>query len=233
MKISIVPIYVLLVFAFSVYITYRARRDDEISTPEARSVYLFITGLFAWTAVATVLGLRNTHTSPWLLDHVPFLWQAFVAVAMFISLFALSPTFRRALNGLADATPATWLVFFQALRIGALGSVVKALRGEITSNFPLWVGIPDFLYGVSAIILGLLLLRSSIGHRTTLVTWAISGAAIILLPLFGLMPYWMNEPGFTFIFEFPMVISPSIVVPILIFANFLLAWKAIRQPSAA
>jgi uncharacterized membrane protein len=232
MKASIVPIYVLLVFSFSVYITYRARRDDRISTSEARSVYLFITGLFGWTVVATVLGLRNIHTAPWLLDRVPLLWQACVAVAMFMVTFAFSQTFRRALNGLADATPATWLVFFQALRIGALGSVVKTVRGEIASSFPLWVGIPDFLYGVSAVFLGWLLLRSSASHRTTLVSWALAGAGIILLPLFGLMPYWMNEPGFTFIFEFPMVISPSIIVPILILFDFLLAWKAIRQGSA-
>ena len=232
MKPSIVPVYVLLVFFFSIYVTYRARRDDKISTPEARSVYLFITGLFGWTVVATVLGLRNLHAAPWLLERVPLLWQACVAVAMFMGMFALSRTFRRALNGLADATPATWLVFFQALRIGALGSVVKTVRGDITSSFPLWVGIPDFLYGVSAIFLGWLLLSSPVGHRTTLIAWAIAGASIILLPLFGLMPYWMSEPGFTFIFEFPMVMSPSIIVPILILFDFLLAWKAIRQGSA-
>jgi hypothetical protein len=232
MRHSIVPIYVLLVFSFSTYIAYRAGRDARISKPEARSLFLFIAGLFAWTLVATFLGFRNLHASAWLLDHVPFLWQACVAVAMFMGAFALSPTFRRALNGLADATPAIWLVFFQALRIGALGSVVKSFRGEITSSFPLWVGIPDFLYGVSALILGLLLLRNPLGHRTTLVAWGIAGACIIVVPLFGLMPYWMNEPGFTFIFEFPMVISPSIVVPILILLDLLLAWKAIRQGSA-
>jgi hypothetical protein len=147
-------------------------------------------------------------------------------------MFALSSTFRSALNGLADTTPASWLVFFEALRIGALGSVVKALRGEITSSFPIWVGIPDFLYGVSAIILGLLLLRSPFDRRVTLIAWAIAGAGIILVPLFGLMPYWMSEPGFSFIFEFPMVISPSIIVPILIFANLLLAWKTIRGGGA-
>jgi hypothetical protein len=232
MKLSIVPIYVLLVFSFSVYITYRARRDDSVSMPEARSVYLFITGLIGWTVVATVLGLRDIHTAPWLLDRVPILWQACVAVSMFMGMFALSHTFRRALDGLADATPTTWLVFFQALRIGAIGTVVKAVRGEITSSFPLWVGIPDFLYGVSSIFLGWLLLRGSVGHPTTLVIWALAGAGIILLPLFGLMPYWMNEPGFSFIFEFPMVMSPSIIVPILILFDFLLAWKAIRQGSA-
>ena len=39
------------------------------------------------------------------------------------------------------------------------------------------------------------------------------------------MNYWMNEAGFIFIFEFPMVLAPSIVVPILLFFNLLLAWR--------
>jgi hypothetical protein len=38
MKLSIVPIYALLVFAFSLYVTYRASRDDGINAPEARSL---------------------------------------------------------------------------------------------------------------------------------------------------------------------------------------------------
>jgi len=43
------------------------------------------------------------------------------------------------------------------------------------------------------------------------------------------MNYWMNEPGFVFIFEFPMVMAPGIVVPMLIFFNLLLAWGAFQS----
>lgn len=233
MRLSIVPFYILLVFAFCIFITYRARRNQGINQIETRSIYIFIAGLFGWTVASTIFGLRGIHSSPELLERIPFLWQAFVAITMWMVFYAFSSTFRGALNKLADATPATWLVFVQALRVGALGSVVKAVRGDITSSFPLWVGIPDFLFGVSAIIIGYLLLRNPTAYRRTLIAWSTAGAAIILLPTFGFMPYWMNEPGFTFIFEFPMVMSPSIIVPILVLLNFLLAWKAMRQGSAA
>jgi hypothetical protein len=101
---------------------------------------------------------------------------------------------------------------------------MKALGGEITSSFPLWVGIPDFLFGVSALGLGLLMSRKSISHRF-LIRWNLVGAAVILLPLFAMMPYWMNEPGFLFIFEFPMILAPSIVVPLFISLNCLMAWS--------
>ncbi len=204
-----------------------------MSQVETRSVFIFIAGLFSWTVAATILGLRDIHSSPELLESIPFLWQAFVAVAIWMVMYTFSSTFRGALNGLADATPASWLVLVQALRIGALGSVVKTARGEIDSSFPLWVGIPDFLFGASAIIIGYLILRNPGGYRRTLVVWSSVGAAIILLPTFGLMPYWMNEPGFIFIFEFPMVMSPSIIVPLFILLNFLLAWKMVRHGRTA
>jgi hypothetical protein len=65
-----------------------------------------------------------------------------------------------------------------------------------------------------------LLLRKAISNRTLMI-WNLIGSTIILLPTFLFMNYWMNEPGFTFIFEFPMVLAPSIVIPI----YFLLTWK--------
>ena len=57
-----------------------------------------------------------------------------------------------------------------------------------------------------------------------LITWNLVGFALILLPTFVPMNYWMNEPGFRFIFEFPMVLAPSIVIPTLISLNLLHAW---------
>ena len=50
------------------------------------------------------------------------------------------------------------------------------------------------------------------------------GFGLIILPTFLPMSYWMNEPGFRFIFEFPMILAPSIVIPIFISLNLLHAW---------
>lgn len=231
MKPSILPVFVLAVFAFSLFVTRHARRDDKVSAAEARSVYLLVAALFGWALVALGLGLRNLHTSPWLLENVPLLWQSTVSVVIATVAFTLSRTLRNALGNLADATTASWLVFFQALRIGALGTVVKVAQGEIDSSFPLWVGIPDFLYDTSALMIGALLLRGAVSDRA-LAAWGLLGAAVIVVPLFFFMPYWMSEPGFIFIFEFPMVLAPSVVVPMFILLDGLLAWKAIRRHRA-
>ncbi len=230
MKISILPFFVLLVFVFLVFITRRARQNQSIAGEEARGLYALIGALAVWTLVATGLGLAGLHTSPQLLQTVPLLWQALVPVFIVMIPFLVSRRVRSALLGVAVSTPVAWLVLIQVLRIGALGGVVKGIRGEITSGFVFWVGIPDFLFGLSAVVVGWLALRGSAGPRF-LITWSLTGAAIILVGTFAFMNHWMREPGFTFILEFPMVLAPSIVVPIFVLLNSLLAWKLLAERS--
>ena len=221
MKLSRLPIFVALVLAFCLAITRRARSNESIKSAEARSVYLLLLTFFAWTLIAVLLGVRGMHVN--LMAHVPLLWQSFVPVVLLTTAFTFSATLRTGLRGIATSTPQHWLAFFQALRIGALGGIIKGLRGEVESGFVFWIGIPDFLFGVSALLVGWLLLRKAVGPRF-LIAWNLVGFALIILPTFVPMNYWMNEPGFTFIFEFPMVLAPSIVIPVFISLNLLHAW---------
>ena len=227
MKLSVLPILVICVFAFCIVIARRAKHNQAITREEARSVYLLLVTLLAWTLISIVLGIKGIHASSWLLERTPLLWQANVPIVILVVGLLFSRTLRGALRGIASSTPWHWLVFFQALRIGALGGVVKGIKGEVTSSFVFWVGIPDFLFGVSALIVGRLLLRNAVSNGFLMI-WNLIGAAIILLPTFLFMNYFMNEPGFIFIFEFPMVLAPSIVVPIFIFFNILLAWRILE-----
>ncbi len=221
MKLSILPIFVAIVFIFCAGITRRAKSHQAINAAEARSVYALLLAFLAWTVVAVVLGIKGKHLE--LMARVPFLWQAFVPVVLLSTAFTFSGTLRSGLRGIATSTPGHWLVFIQALRIGALGGIMKGIRGEITSGFVFWIGIPDFLFGVSALVVGWLLMRKAVGPRF-LIAWNLVGFALIILPTFVPMNYWMNEPGFTFIFEFPMILAPSIVIPTFISLNLLHAW---------
>ena len=226
MRLSMVPLLAILTLAFAVFLTRRARKNRSISGAEARSVYSLVLAFAVWTVILIALGLGGIHVA--LMDRIPLLWQSGVPVTILFINLILFKNLRHALHGIASSTPQHWLVFFQALRIGALGGVIKGIQGQITSSFVFWIGIPDFLFGVSAILVGGLLLRGAVS-RGFLVVWSLLGASIILLPTFPLMNYWMNEPGFVFIFEFPMVLAPGIVVPMMIFFNLLLAWGAFRS----
>jgi len=221
MKVSILPILIIIIFIFCIGITGRAKRNQSISAEEGRSVYALWLALIVWTVISIVLGIKGLHLS--LREQIPLLWQACVPVALLTIGLIFSRTLRSGLLGIVANTPSHWLVFVQALRIGAIGGVMKGIKGEITSGFVFWIGIPDFLFGVSALVVGWLLLRNAVSH-SFLAIWNLVGALLILLPTFIPMNYWMNEPGFVFIFEFPMVLAPSIVIPILIFLNLLMAW---------
>lgn len=228
MKFSAVPILVIIVFIFCIGITRRAKLKQSISVAEGRSVYALLLAFFAWTVIAVVMGLKGIHVS--LMDQIPLLWQANVAIVILVIGLIISRTLRSGLRGIAANTPWHWLVFIHSLRIGAIGAVIKRFKGEITSDFVLWVGIPDFLFGLSAPVVGWLLLRNAVSNRFLFI-WSLIGPTIILLPLV-FMNYWMNEPGFVFIFEFPMVLAPSIVVPILILLNLLMAWRIFETRKA-
>ena len=203
MKLSILPIFVVLVLSFCVAITRRARSNESITAPEARNVYLLLLAFLGWTLIAVVLGIQGAHVE--LMERVPFLWQSFVPIVLWSTAFTFSSTLRRGLRGIATNTPAHWLVLIQALRVGALGGIVKGMRGEVESSFVFWIGIPDFLFGLSALVVGWLLLRKAVSPRF-LIAWNLVGFGLIILPTFGAMNYWMNDPGFVFIFEFPMVL---------------------------
>ena len=232
MKLSILPFLVMAVFCFSVWIARRAEKQQIIRTAEARSVYILMAVLLLWTLASGLLGLMGVHQQPLVRQAVPFLWQAAVPVILLLTALWFSPNLRSAAAKLAVHSPQHWLAFFQALRIGALGGVLKAVRGDISSSFLWWVGLPDFLFGLSAVIVGWLLVKKKIAGRTVAI-WNLVGAAIILLPTFGFTSYFMAEPGFVFIFEFPMVLAPSIVVPMFVFFNFLAAWGVYRSKTPA
>jgi hypothetical protein len=229
MKVSVLPILIIIIFVFCIGITRRVKLNQSINAAEARSVYALLLVFFAWTLIAVVLGIKGIHLS--LMERVPLLWQSCVPVVLLTIGLIISRMLRSGLKGIVANTPWHWLVFAHALRIGALGGVMKGIKGEVTSSFVFWVGIPDLLYGFSAIIVGLLLLREAVSNRFLMV-WNLIGPAIILLPTFIFMNYWMNEPGFVFIFEFPMVLAPSIVVPIFIFLNLLMAWRIFQIRTA-
>ncbi|MFY0597362.1 MAG: hypothetical protein JXQ85_13105 [Cognatishimia sp.] len=195
---------------------------------ESYAIYALLFALAVWTGFLTLLGLSDTHIQ--LMQTIPFLWQAFVPMIIWMVPFALSPTFRQALWQIVNTTPAHWLVAIQVLRIGAIGGIVKGLQGEIISDYIFWIGIPDFLFGLSALAVAWLVWSRQI-KPSLLISWNLFGFALIVLPTFIPMTYWMAEPGFEFIFQFPMILAPGLVVSLLISLNLLQAWATFKQKS--
>ena len=68
MKLSILPIYIVVVFIFCIAIIRRASSKEAIKAAEARSVYALLLAFFVWTMIAIVLGIRGAHVE--LMAHV-------------------------------------------------------------------------------------------------------------------------------------------------------------------
>ncbi|MEL6959642.1 MAG: hypothetical protein AAGL89_11900 [Pseudomonadota bacterium] len=225
---SILPVYLMLVAMICLALTVRTWRKGALLYTEVLAVCGVLLALAVWSIVLTLLGLKDIHIQ--LMQTIPLLWQAFVPMFIWSLPFALLPTFRRALWQIAETTPAHWFVAIQVLCIGAIGGIVKGLQGEIQSDYVFWIGIPDFLFGLSALVVAWLVWRRQIKHGL-LISWNLVGFALIVLPTFIPMTYWMTEPGFEFIFEFPMVLAPGLVVSLLISLNLLQAWVTFKQKS--
>ena len=55
----------------------------------------------------------------------------------------------------------------------------------------------------------------------------------ILVPTVGLMHVLMRDPLFYKLFEFPMALAPTFLVPTLVMMNMLVAWRLVEKRISA
>ena len=226
---SILPIYTVLMFAMSIGLIRRAKAENAVTPSQVIGLFGLLGALAIWVGVVTVLGLQGKHLA--LKQTVPLFWQPLTFLIICTVAIVVVPPIRRGLMAIAQSTPAWWFALIQATRIGAIGSIIKGLQGEIQSGYVFWVGIPDFLFGLSALGVAWLSYYGRIGRRA-LIAWNLVGFALIALPTFIGRSYWFAEDGFEFIFEFPMILAPAVVVSWLISFNLLHAWAIWRSDRA-
>ena len=146
-----------------------------------------------------------------------------------VTLIVLVQPLRQGLRVLVDETPASWLVGIHQFRILALGSIIKAANGLFPAKFAWYVGVPDLLFGVSALLLTQILLRRTDVREWKLVAWHLTGASVILVPAIGFMHVYMREPLFSELFAFPMALAPTLLVPTLVMLNLLVVWRLLER----
>ena len=149
---------------------------------------------------------------------------------------------RDALGKVIGATPLHWLVYFHALRISAVGTAFETARGKFPESFELAVGVPDLLFGLSALYVGGRARKGSIGRRGVAL-WSLVGAALIVpsaplvaqLGLPGPLMVFGTPPTAAALFDYPMVLAPTLMVPLFVLFNLLTAqqlWGAVKREAA-
>ena len=227
MSLSLTPLLVAIELGFLLALLRRAGRTGRVDVLYAHW------GLVALTAVVAIaLGARDLYVAEAFLSTLPGLWLSAATLAVCALPALLSARIRDALRHVVDSVPPRWLAYFHALRIGALGTAYKTWIGEFPVAFEWIVGVPDLLFGLSALWAGARLRRGALSRRGFL-AWNLLGVLVIVptaplvlqLSLPGPLQLFDALPDGRAVLAFPMSIAPSIGVPLFVLMNLWVAWR--------
>ncbi|CAD7694793.1 unnamed protein product [Ostreobium quekettii] len=246
--VSMLPLLYILEVAFIVALTVWRAEDGVLNDAQAWSIYALAIVMSAYFLLASLLGYWGVYTRAKTQEAYIALWLPFVPVVIALVWFAASADLRvalaRVVDGTADGTlrmgDQKWFIALQGLRVLALGSIIKERLGLFPFWFAYLTALPDFLFGLSAWILLAAFGPSDPTCATALAVWHLVGFVVIVpfsmivlqsgLP--GVFRIHSPKPGNELIYEFPMSLGPSIVVPIFVMYNLLCAWRLLVAQQA-
>ena len=231
MRLSLTPFLLVAEFGFLFIVASRAARSAP-GQRMMRPVYAYLLWLTGYGVVAVVLGARGAYVSDALLPTLPGLWLPVVPVVVAVVPVVVFGSVRTGLRCIVDVTPWHWFAYFHTLRIAALGSAYKTMIGEFPAFFEYAVGIPDLLFGLSAVWIAGKAKRGEIGARDFL-AWNLIGVLVIVpstpillqLGLPGPLQLFTRLPDARAVFAHPMSIAPMVGVPLFVLVNLCVAWR--------
>ncbi|MFK8183333.1 MAG: hypothetical protein AB8B99_08155 [Phormidesmis sp.] len=186
-----------------------------------------------WGFVSAWLALSGVYDSTAFLTLLPGFWLPMMPIVLGISLLSRR-TVRRSLLKIVYQVPPHAFVVLQSVRIAALGTLIKTIQGQFPVSVELAIGLTDLAYGVSALFIYRFAKANQIS-LDALVLWQVVGILIIVIPgelaiqtaLPGPLEVFSNAPTASVMLDYPMVLAPSLVVPIFFLFNAMGAASAI------
>ncbi|GFE65880.1 hypothetical protein [Litoreibacter roseus] len=224
---SMIPFLFAAQLAFLLAIALRTRSARAIA-----SAGLIAAALSAWGYGITIMAQAGAFDSAAVLRLLPGLWLPVVPFLLLFTLAAL-PFVRAGLISIAAGTADHWFVGIQALRIAALGTLIKTVHGDFPLEVELAIGLTDLAFGLSALWLFFRVKRGAVS-ADALVLWNIVGVLLILIPggvalqsgLPGPLRVFTDAPTSEVMLDWPMVLAPGLVVPAFLLLNLLAAFAA-------
>jgi len=216
--------------AFCISVIVRSR--NVLSATDAGILLLVPILQTIWVAAATYLARsRQFFLHPIILRSFPIFWLPFFVAGVQQAIFG---GLQEQTTAILNYLPRSTFVGLQTVRVLAVGSLIKWYHGIFPFAFAWFTAFPDMLFGISAIVL--LIQGDWIQDDTFLATWNMIGLAIIvpfgaMVLQLGMAPtqlYRSNVPNGS-VFEYPMVLGPAAVVPILVSWNIMVAVWAVSR----
>jgi hypothetical protein len=181
-----------------------------------------LSGISALTSWLALMGLwllfvARLSRSGWLagagVRTLPWLWVPMPPVLLSLVGLVSAPALRDTWLAVLAALPLIALPALNALRIFALGTVVKALRNQFPKRIGLAVGVPDTIFGI---ISALVVFNGGFSSERIELIWHVTGLMILILMIpmvfTVLQPSRLNAQGkgdARGILTFPMVLAPA------------------------
>lgn len=231
MAFSMTPVLVTIELGFLLSLAqWTGPRRGPQSSATAVLIYLLWLGLYA--VATSILGIQGFYVRSDLGGLYPGPATQLLTVVIAVLPVVLFSGLRNMLRDMADHTPWHWFAAFHALRIGALGTAYNTYIGEFPVYFELLVGVPDLLFGLSALWVFARARKGRISDRGFLI-WNVIGLLIIVptapillfLGLPGPFQMFTALPDARAVFTYPMSIAPVIGVPLFVLINLWVVWR--------
>ena len=198
-------------------------RVDNAAPGYVATVIVWIVAMLGW--MASVIRLGRTG---WFLKHTRW-FSNMIGFSLVLALPALLfGALDVAWEGLllaASSTTNLQLIYFHALRLLAVGTVIKYVQGELPLHFVIFGSVPDILFATSAVVLTVLEASAPLG-RDLLIAWHLVGAFVFVgagLSMFFSVPslvrIYHDKPDASVAFQFPMLLAPNFTVPLFVLAH--------------
>ncbi len=230
MTFSTLPLLLAAQLALIWFAASRLKRQETYRMGDISIINTGLVLLGLWGILVWVIAISGVTQSSWFLASWPPFWFLAATILIVELPMVAFKRVKQAVHLLISTTPLHWLVAFHVFRVLAIGSITKSLNGEFSFYFGLLIGIPDFIFGVSAILITYLVYTKRVGNKFVMI-WNYIGALIIMpfalilmqIGLPGPVQFFTEAPTIAAIFEFPMVLAPTIIVPIFVLANLFVA----------
>ena len=230
-QLSMTPFLVAIELGFLFFLAWHQARRSGSATAMTPAI-AFFGWIAAYAVASSVLGAHGFYLREAVLRLYPGFWLQLVTVAFCVLPVVSLSGLRKALRRIIDATPMQWFAYFHALRITALGTAAKTASGEFPLYFEILVGVPDLLFGISALWIAQRA-RQGVLSESSFLRWNLLGALIIVpsapillqLGLPGPLQVFTALPDARAVYSYPMSIAPMIGVPLFVLVNLAVVWR--------
>jgi hypothetical protein len=234
MTFSTLPILYLIQIVAIYRVTIRT--CNHISREQRGKIIVLLAILTLWGGLSSYLGTNGYYQREVFLSSLPGFWITQIPILIVMVPWVVSKSLRQGINQVIDQTPLYLIMAFEGLRVLAVGGIYKGYVGEFSPIFAKLIGIPDFIYGVTTLLAAVLIYRGVWQEKSAIIINLIGfiiivpfGMLLINAGLPGAMYMIEESPSLATIFEFPMALAPTLVVPLFVMVNFFVAIRLMMR----